>query len=153
MFGEKGMLIVFGTSLLWVAAGSGEQTPAGISTPRSVHLSVIVTTKSGRPVTDLQQRDFKIFDNNSTRSITSFAPVIIKPQSPQTSSPFKFAGEPSEAGTNDPLEIFQYEITFDAPCAERADEYHQVEVKVDKPNLIVRAPKGYFSQADDVCRS
>jgi hypothetical protein len=154
MFGYKGILIILGAPLLWVAAGSGEQTPpAGISTPRSIHLNVVVTRKSGQPVTDLQQRDFAIFDNNSTRSIRSFAAVIIKPKSPEVTAPLKFAGEASDAGTDDPWELFQYEITFDAPCAERANEYHQVEVKVYKPNLIVRARQGYFAQADQICRT
>jgi hypothetical protein len=152
MFGVKSMLVVLGA--LWVAAGSGEQTPpAGILNHRSIHLNVVVTTKSGQPVTDLQQRDFKIFDNNSTRRITSFAAVIIKPKSQEVTGPFKFTGEPSDAGTNDPWELFQYEITFDAACAERANEYHSVGVNVDRPNLIVRARQGYFAQADQICRS
>jgi hypothetical protein len=154
MFGYKGILILLGARLLWGAAGPGEQTPpAVILTPRSIHLNVVVTTKSGQPVTGLQQRDFTIFDNNSTRSITSFAAITIKPRSPKVTGPFRFAGEPSDAGSGDRWELLQYEITFDAPCAERANEYHQVEIKVDKPNLMVRARQGYFAQADDICRS
>jgi hypothetical protein len=154
MFGSKSMLVVLGTALFWVAGGSAQQAPsAGTLTPRSIQLNVVVTTKSGQPITDLQQKDFTVYDNSSTRTITSFKAVTIKPKSPQGIAPFKFAGEPSDAGSDDPWELFQYEITFDAPCAERANEYHQVGVKVDRPNLIVRARQGYFAQADDICRT
>jgi hypothetical protein len=152
MFGEKSMLVVLGTFLFCVTAGSALQAPpADTSTPRSIHLNVVVTTKSGQPVTDLQQRDFTIFDNNSTRTIRAFRAGIMSPKPQEGTPPIKFAGEESKAGAYDTLEVFQYEISFDAPCAERANEYHRVEVKVDKPNLIVRARQGYYAQADNIC--
>lgn len=39
-----------------------------------------------------------------------------------------------------------YEITFDAPPAERPNEYHHVEITVDKPGLIARTRNGYYDQ-------
>ncbi len=39
-----------------------------------------------------------------------------------------------------------YEITFDAPPAEQPNEYHLVEITVDKPGLIARTRNGYYAQ-------
>jgi VWFA-related protein len=39
-----------------------------------------------------------------------------------------------------------YEISFPAPPSERPGEYHQLEIKVDKPGLIARTRTGYYSQ-------
>jgi VWFA-related protein len=39
-----------------------------------------------------------------------------------------------------------YEITVDALPAEQPNEYHHLEVKVDKPGLVARAREGYYAQ-------
>ena len=39
-----------------------------------------------------------------------------------------------------------YEITFDAAPAERPDQYHHIEIRVDKPGLIARTRTGYYAQ-------
>ena len=39
-----------------------------------------------------------------------------------------------------------YEITFDGAAAEKANEYHHVEIKVDKPGLTARTRDGYYAQ-------
>jgi VWFA-related protein len=39
-----------------------------------------------------------------------------------------------------------YEIIFDGAIAERANEYHHVQVTVDKPGLSVRTRDGYYLQ-------
>jgi VWFA-related protein len=39
-----------------------------------------------------------------------------------------------------------YELTFDAPPAEHPNEYHHVEVKVDRPGARVRTRDGYYGQ-------
>jgi VWFA-related protein len=39
-----------------------------------------------------------------------------------------------------------YEITFDPPAAERPNEYHRVEITVDKPGLTARTRTGYYAQ-------
>jgi hypothetical protein len=43
-------------------------------------------------------------------------------------------------------ELFQYELTFNVPENARPNEYHRVQVKVDKPNLLIRARDGYYAQ-------
>jgi hypothetical protein len=147
MFSDKSMLVVLGTSLLCVAAVSAQQAPPGdTSNPRSIHLNVVVTTASGQPVTDLQQKDFTILDNNSARTITSFKAVAMNPKPQETTPLLKFASERSGAVAYDQRELFQYEITYDTPSAERPDEYHRVEVKVDQPHLTIKTRKGYYAQ-------
>jgi len=39
-----------------------------------------------------------------------------------------------------------YSLTFDPPRAARADEYHELEVTVDKPDVSVRANSEYYDQ-------
>jgi len=39
-----------------------------------------------------------------------------------------------------------YELTVDALPAEQPNEYHHLEVKVDKPGLVARARQGYYAQ-------
>jgi VWFA-related protein len=40
-----------------------------------------------------------------------------------------------------------YEITFPVPPAEQPDEYHHIEIKLDKPGLAARTRDGYYAQA------
>lgn len=39
-----------------------------------------------------------------------------------------------------------YEMTFDAPSATRENEYHSLDVKVNKPGLKARTRMGYYTQ-------
>jgi hypothetical protein len=39
-----------------------------------------------------------------------------------------------------------YEISFDAPQAERPDEYHHLEIKLAERGLIARTQQGYYAQ-------
>ena len=39
-----------------------------------------------------------------------------------------------------------YELSFDAPEADKPNEYHQLEVKVAKPGLTARTRRGYYAQ-------
>jgi VWFA-related protein len=39
-----------------------------------------------------------------------------------------------------------YEISFDAAAAERPDEYHQLEIKLVKPDLTAHTRQGYYAQ-------
>ncbi|WP_263382292.1 VWA domain-containing protein [Granulicella arctica] len=39
-----------------------------------------------------------------------------------------------------------YEISFDAPPSDHADEYHQIQVQVGQPGLTARTRTGYYSQ-------
>jgi len=38
-----------------------------------------------------------------------------------------------------------YEITFDPPPADRPNEYHHIEVRLDQPGLIARTRTGYYA--------
>jgi VWFA-related protein len=57
---------------LQVSAQSLSPTSPG---DRRIHLDVVVTPKSGPPVTGLQQQDFTLFDNKAPQPITSFRAV------------------------------------------------------------------------------
>ncbi|HWZ52785.1 MAG TPA: VWA domain-containing protein [Granulicella sp.] len=68
--------ILFG-SLLSTACAVAQQTPqqtAPAAQPQSgkITLDVVVTPKSGAPVSDLQAQDFTLLDNKTPRPITSF---------------------------------------------------------------------------------
>jgi VWFA-related protein len=39
-----------------------------------------------------------------------------------------------------------YELTFDAPPAERTDEYHHLQVQLSNPGLSARTLQGYYAQ-------
>jgi VWFA-related protein len=39
-----------------------------------------------------------------------------------------------------------YRISFDPPRADRVDEYHDIEVQIDKPGLTARSSTGYYAQ-------
>ena len=39
-----------------------------------------------------------------------------------------------------------YTLTFDTPSASRPDEYHSLQIKIDKPHLTMRARTGYYAQ-------
>jgi VWFA-related protein len=43
-----------------------------------------------------------------------------------------------------------YVLTFDGLPGDGPNEYHELEVKIDKPKLTVRAPSGYYSQPEQV---
>jgi hypothetical protein len=39
-----------------------------------------------------------------------------------------------------------YEITFDAAVPEQPNEYHHIEIKLNKPGLSTRTRDGYYAQ-------
>ena len=39
-----------------------------------------------------------------------------------------------------------YTISFDSPPADHPDQYHDLEVKIDKPGLKARTRTGYYAQ-------
>ena len=43
-------------------------------TTREVVLDVVVTDHNGKPIDNLQQKDFKVFENNVEQKIRSFTP-------------------------------------------------------------------------------
>jgi VWFA-related protein len=62
-------------------ASAQESPQLASANSRSIHLNVVVTSKSGAPVTELEQHDFTLTDNKSTQPITSFK-VVSKDQEP-----------------------------------------------------------------------
>jgi VWFA-related protein len=43
---------------------------------------------------------------------------------------------------------FWYEVTLAMPPAEQPNEYHHLEIKVDKPGLATRTRNGYYAQPE-----
>ena len=117
---DKRVCLVLAATLLCGLRAYTQQAPLTEDPMRrSSGFVVVVKTQSGRPVTDLQQQDFKVFDNNSIRPIIGFR-VITKTERPR------------------------YEITFERATGGRPNEYHRVDIRVDRPNLSVLAPLGYY---------
>jgi hypothetical protein len=75
-------------------------------------LNVVVTTESGKPVTDLEQKDFTIFDNRAVRAITSFDAVLTSPTPPRNAPIMRSASYAPKTGAEKRGEFFRYEITF-----------------------------------------
>ncbi|MGC1620820.1 MAG: VWA domain-containing protein [Candidatus Acidiferrum sp.] len=56
-------------------AAAQESSPPAQPAADTIHLDVVVTPKSGPPVSDLQQQDFTILDNKAAQTIQSFRAV------------------------------------------------------------------------------
>jgi hypothetical protein len=132
---------------LWLAfvLGGGlavAQQPTKGTVPRTVRVYVLVTTASGRPVTDLRAQDFSLWDNNVLQKrVTSFRLIRVN-----SSHLPQMAFVSTEPQTGHDSEVLAYELTFDAPVAARTNEYHSLGVKVDRQKLNVLAPQGYYAQ-------
>lgn len=62
--------------LPYTASASAQQnTSAAAQAQAAIHLDVVVTSRSGTPVTGLQQQDFTVLDNKVSRPITSFQAI------------------------------------------------------------------------------
>jgi VWFA-related protein len=57
------------------AVSAPEHSPQGQADSRNISLDVVVTPKSGPPVSGLQQQDFTVLDNKLPQTITSFQAV------------------------------------------------------------------------------
>jgi hypothetical protein len=94
----------------------------------SVRLLVAVTTKTGQPVTDLREQDFTVFDGDVIRQIIWFRPVPMNSSTARTS----------------PI----YELTFDGARSSGHREFHEVGIRVDRPDLKVITRQGYLTSAN-----
>ena len=131
--------------IFWIAAASAQQAPArGGAVTRSVRFNVVVTNASGVCVTDLQQRDFTVFDDNSVDPITSFRAGVVSPAG-QKSPHFVYA-RAQTYGCFEQGGLFRYEIIYNLPRNARRDEYRRVGIKVDRPNLAIETSQGYFAR-------
>src|SRR5271170_423395 len=145
MFVYKRVFSGLAAMVLCITTGLTQEASArGGDASRSVRLNVVVTTASGGCVTDLQGRDFKVFDNNVTRQpIVTFRAGPISPEGVGIPHPVYAAGARTN-GCFGEAGLFRYEITFNVPGDARVGEYRSVGILVDRGNLIVRAPEGYY---------
>jgi VWFA-related protein len=58
--------------LPYAAPARAQQNSVTDESPTRVYLDVVVTSRSGPPVSGLQQQDFTVLDNKTSRAITSF---------------------------------------------------------------------------------
>lgn len=77
MFTRANLGCILLLAALLCSAGASAQQPnrPAQSANNAIQLDVVVTAKSGPPVTDLQQQDFTLLDNNAPQPITSFQVV------------------------------------------------------------------------------
>jgi hypothetical protein len=117
---DKRVCLVLAATLLCGLRAYTQQAPLTQDPmKRSICFGVVVENHSGRPVTDLRQQDFKVVDNKSIRPIIAFR-IITETKRPE------------------------YEITFDRATGGQPNEYHSVDIQVDRPNLVVIASPGYY---------
>jgi hypothetical protein len=112
------------SAFLCLATAAAQQPIIAEENPQdhSVKLNVVVTNRLALFVTDLQQQDFAVFDDDSKRTITSFKATAI--------------------GDG----VFRYQITFKGSNAKTLNEFHRVAVRINRPNLTVKTQKGYYAQ-------
>jgi hypothetical protein len=145
MFVDKRVFAVLAILVCTATAFAQQRSARGGAFSRSVRFNILVTTAAGECVTDLQERDFKVFDNNLIQPIVFFRAGSISPEGVEVPHLVYATG----AGTNGCFGqngLFRYEITFTIPDDARRNEYRKVCIKVDRPNLIVRARQGYYVQ-------
>jgi VWFA-related protein len=68
-------LFLFATSLATITASAQQQIPLQRPDAGRIFLDVVVTPKSGPPVSGLLQQEFTLLDNNAPQTITSFHAV------------------------------------------------------------------------------
>jgi hypothetical protein len=144
MFNDKRVYMLLVATLLCTPNALVQTTPQTSTAHRAIHLNVVVTDSSGKWITDLQQSDVKVFDNHSLQIISSFKSVLLKPQS-HVASPLTSVASVRGVTQVGHDEFFQYEMTYEAPTPQKPNEYHQIEVRVDRPNLIVQTIHGYYA--------
>ena len=125
-----------------VCVGAEDVLVAQAQLDGTVRLRIFVTAKSGDAVTDLRRQDFTIYDRGAIQPITSFRVVLPKRQQGKqgvvTVSLKRSANLPADTY---PL----YEITFEGARSQGPREFHQVEVRVDRPNLRIETSQGYLT--------
>jgi hypothetical protein len=142
--------LLLGAGLLCGVAAFAQRSPSdGISADHVVPLNVVVMTSSGQFVTDLQEPNFKVFDNNSRQVIASFKSVFSEPR-PYVLSQLTNVANVRGASLGTHGELFQYELTFEAPTPQKPNEYHAIEVRVDRPGLIVTTRNGYWARRSQI---
>jgi hypothetical protein len=110
----------------------------------TVRLRIFVTAKSGDAVTNLRRQDFTIYDRGAIQPITSFRVVLPKRQ--QGKQGVVTVSLKRSEDANSPADIYPlYEISFEGARSRGPREFHQIEVRVDRPNLRVETSQGYLT--------
>jgi len=145
MFVYKRVFAVLAILVCTTTAFAQQRSARSGAASRNVRFNVVVTTASGQCVMDLQERDFKVFDNNLNQPIAFFRAGPISRNGVEIPHVVYAAGAPIN-GCFEHGEVFQYEITFNVPNDARLNEYRQVGIKVNRPNLVVQTRQGYYAQ-------
>jgi hypothetical protein len=111
----------------------------------SVRFLVMVTTQSGQPVADLRKQDFTVFDDDEIRPIKSFRTIPASKTQDEihTFMGVSMANSPSEPGAIS----CTYEIIFDGAKSSGRRQFHEVGIKIDRPNLKIATRPGYLTSA------
>jgi VWFA-related protein len=118
MFIRRGVFVTF-VPLLFAAVLSAQDQTTALRDTSQIHLDVVVTAKSGPPVSGLQQKDFTLLDNKSPREITSFLAV---------------------GGSQAPVEVI---LVVDAVNA----DYQTVAYEREQIDKVLRSDGGHLAQA------
>lgn len=113
----------------------------------SVRFLVVVTTQSGQPVADLRKQDFTVFDDDEIRPIKSFRTI---PASKTQDGIHTLMGVSMANSSSEPMAMrisSTYEIIFDGAKSSGRRQFHDVGIKVDRPNLKVATRPGYLTSA------
>ena len=149
MFICKRAFFLLAAMVFCIVAASAQQVSAkGVAVFRPVRIDVVVMMASGECVTDLQEQDFKVFDNVAQQPIVFFRAGPISPEGVEIPH-LAYAGGARTSGCFfGRIGLFRYEITFNVPYNARIKEYRSVGIRVDRPNLVVvvRARQGYYVQ-------
>jgi hypothetical protein len=144
---EAACLGLFRSSVFDADAQGSRLSVAQARADGSVRFLVVVTTKSGQPVADLRQQDFTVFDDDVIRPIRSFRTILAAKKQGGShtftaASMSNLPGEPMAIGIS-----VTYEVVFDGAKSSGRREFHEVGIKVDRPNLEIATRPGYLTSA------
>jgi hypothetical protein len=86
-------------------------------------INLLVRDQKGQPI---QQADFTAFDNDEPQNLLTFRAAAVR----------------------DAPGI--YKLTLEVAHADHADEYHEIAVRVDRPNLDVHMIRGYYATSASI---
>jgi hypothetical protein len=135
--------VLLSTSLIWAQDVSVAQARHD----GTVRLLISVTTKSGEPVTDLQEQDFTVYEGFVTHPIRYFQSYSA-PKSQHGRHSLTNVTLRTSDGTHSPLGSSPlYELTFVGAKPTGQREFHEVGVQVDRSNLEITTSAGYITSA------
>jgi hypothetical protein len=142
---KRTLLVLAAIPLLNFASFALQCSIGQLQTGEDECFAVIVTTNAGVPVSDLQQQDFTVYDNDKAIPITSFRYVTEAEDRLPKASLTRVSGVQPTATVEKPGGFPRYEITFVAAKSRKVNAYHEVGIKVNRPDLVLKARQGYFA--------